>query len=148
MEVLLLDDIVGVGKKNDLIIVKDGYALNYLLPHRRALVATPKVRQRYAEDIARRAQEREQEKAAKADVAQALKDKSVTLMRKATKTGKLYAAITEKIIADAIKESLGLDIESSAIEIAEPIKALGDHSVTVSMGEAKGPLLISVEKEE
>ena len=55
MEVLLLQDIPGIGKKDDLLIVKEGYALNNLLPYRKALVATPTVRKRYADQIRGRA---------------------------------------------------------------------------------------------
>src|SRR3989344_2056506 len=103
MELLLLDDIPGVGKKNDLVIVGDGFALNHLLPKRKALVATPNVRRRYADQIKRRALEKETERSMKVAALQAVDQKSVSLKAKATKTGKLYGAITENMILAALK---------------------------------------------
>ena len=90
MEILLLQDVTGVGKKNDLLVVGDGYALNYLLPHRKALVATPTVRKRYADQIRKRAEEKEQERALRANAAAALSGKSVTFTKKMTKTGLVF----------------------------------------------------------
>ncbi len=148
MEILLLEDIKGIGKKNDLLVVGDGYALNCLLPKRAALVATPLVRKRYADLIRRRAEEREREKAAEAGAAQALQGKTVTFVRKVTKTGKLYAAIQEKLIADALKKEHSITVEESAIEIAEPIKVTGSHQVRVKMGEQMLPLTVIVEAEK
>jgi large subunit ribosomal protein L9 len=134
MEIFLLQDVPGVGKKNDLLLVGDGYALNNLLPRRAALVATPLVRKRYAEFIKRRAEEREREKAVATGAAQAVTGKSLTLVRRVTKTGKLYAAVTEKQIVEAIKEQLELDVSEDAVKIDEPIKTTGNHQVMLQMG--------------
>ena len=72
MEVLLLTDIPGIGKKDDLLLVGDGYALNCLLPRRQAMIATPTVRRRYAEIIRKRAVERQTELDSKAAAASAV----------------------------------------------------------------------------
>ena len=117
MEIFLLQDVPGIGKKNDLLLVGDGYALNNLLPRRAALVATPLVRKRYAEFIKRRAEEREHEKAMTTGAVQALTGKSLMLTRKVTKTGKLYAAVTEKQIVEALKEQLQLEVSEDAVKI-------------------------------
>ena len=101
----------GIGKKNDLLIVGDGYALNYLLPHRKALVATPTVRKRYADQIRKRAEEKERERNLRANAAQALAGKSVTISRKASKVGKLYAAVSESQIAEAVSGQLGYELQ-------------------------------------
>ena len=77
MEVLLLEDITGIGKKNDLLVVREGYALNCLLPHRRAIIATPTVRRRYAEQIRKRAEEKILEQELKSDAASAISGKEV-----------------------------------------------------------------------
>lgn len=148
MEVLLLEDIPGIGKKNDLLVVGDGFALNHLLPKRAALVATPLVRKRYAEFIRRRAEEREQEKTAAAGAVQALTGKSVTFKRKVTKTGKLYAAITEQNIVDALKEQHSMDIAEQDIEIDDHIKATGSFQVKVTSGMQSVPLTVVVEGEK
>lgn len=148
MEVLLLEDIPGIGKKNDLLVVGDGYALNYLLPKRAALVATPLVRKRYAEFIKRRAEEREREKSAVAGVVQALSGKTVSFARKATKTGKLYAAITEKDIVDAVKKQLDTTVSEESVKIDEQIKALGTHQIMLQIGEQTFSVSVHVTEEK
>jgi large subunit ribosomal protein L9 len=148
MEVLLLQDVAGIGKKNDLLVVGDGFALNCLLPRRMALVATPLVRKRYADLIRRRAEEREREKSAQAGVAQAITGKALTLTRKTTKTGKLYAAVTERNIVDALKEQHQLDVKEDAVEIATPIKALGAHKVSVKLAGQSLTVDVLVEAEK
>lgn len=135
MEVLLLQDVPGVGKKNDLLVVGDGFALNYLLPKRAALVATPLVRKRYAEFIRRRAEEREKEKSVAQGAVQAVSGKPLVFTKKVTKTGKLYAAITEKNIVEAFKDQHGVDVSEDAVKIDEAIKATGKHQIMLQMGE-------------
>ena len=110
MEVLLLEDIPGVGRKNDIIIVKNGFALNNLLPRRRALVATPTVRKRYAEQIRRRAEEKVQETELARSAAGVLKDAVLLFTRKVTKADKLYAAVSQKDIAEALSEQLHIEV--------------------------------------
>ena len=148
MEVLLLRDIKGVGKKNDLIVVGDGFALNCLLPGRVALVATPLVRKRYADSIRQRAEEREQERSAQAGVALALQGKSVKFVRKITKTGKLYAAITTEDISEALKISHGLKVSPESILVSSPIKSTGTFQVQVKLSDQVAPLSVIVEAEK
>jgi large subunit ribosomal protein L9 len=144
MEVLLLSDISGVGRKNDLVVVKSGFALNHLLPERKALVVTPNVRRRYAEGIKRRALEREQERELLMSLSAALQNKTVHISAKAGKGGKLYAAISEQQISDTLKNEYALDIPASAIEITKQIKSVGPHQVTVSIGTQKSSIPVEV----
>ena len=148
MEVLLLQDVPGVGKKNDLLIVRDGYALNHLLPHRKALVATPTVRRRYADQIRRRAEEKQREVALKTSTAGRLTGKEISFSKKATKTGKLYAALTEKAITEAIAQQLHVDVQEEAVAIPSPIKALGTFDVHVTIGDITQSLKINVNAEQ
>ena len=134
MEILLLEDINGIGKKNDLLVVGDGFALNFLLPQRKALVATPTVRKRYADVIRKRAEEKEGEQKLRMAAASALAGKSVTFSRKATKTSKLYAAITPEDISEALKAQHSLDIPADSIHTNDAIKALGTFQATVKVG--------------
>ena len=148
MELLLLEDINGIGKRNDIIIVKDGFALNHLLPERKALVATPTVRKRYAEEIKRRAEEKEHERKLTTEAASALAGKVVHFTRKVTKTDKLYAAITAEHISAALATEHAVTIPAEKIQIADPIKAAGNFQIQVKIGEQNYPLQISVVKEE
>ncbi|OGJ56230.1 50S ribosomal protein L9 [Candidatus Peribacteria bacterium RIFCSPHIGHO2_01_FULL_51_9] len=148
MEVLLLQDIAGVGKKNDLLAVGDGFALNFLLPQRQALVATPTVRRRYAEEIRKRAEEREREKQMKTDLAQGISGKEVRIARKVTKTGKLYAAVSEKVIAEELKKQHSLAVDPSAIQISDPLKMTGVFEVTLKLGQREEKIKVIVEAEK
>ncbi|MDD3896736.1 MAG: 50S ribosomal protein L9 [Candidatus Peribacteraceae bacterium] len=148
MEVLLLQDIQGIGKKNDLLIVGDGYALNFLLPQSKAMIATPTVRRRFAEHIRRRALEAEQERKATAATVQAAAGKEIVLTKKVTKTGKLYAAITKKHIAEALKAQHSLGVKESSIKITEPIKTTGSFDVAVKIGQNAEKLTVTVKAEK
>ncbi len=148
MEVLLLEDVNGIGKKNDLLVVGDGFALNCLLPTRKALVATPTVRKRYADQIRKRAEEKESDRSRQVQAASALAGKSLQLARKASKTGKLYAAISEEQIREAFKVQHDLDIASDAVVIEQPIKAVGKFTIQVQVGNAQQtvPMEVTAEK--
>ena len=148
MEILLLEDIVGIGKKNDLLVVGDGYALNCLLPKRAALVATPLVRKRYADLIRTRAEEREKERQVQAGMVKELSGKTVLFKRKASKVGKLYAAITEDAIAQALGEQHKLKVTESAIEIPSHIKSVGTFQVSIAMAGQALPVTVVVEAEK
>ncbi len=148
MEVLLLQDIKGIGKKNDLLVVGDGFALNHLLPERRALVATPTVRRRYADQIKKRAVEKETERSAQLKATEVLAGKSLMLKKKAGKTGKLYAAVTAEIIAAAFMEQHGLQVAAEDVLLEEPIKNIGATSVQVKVGNAAQAVPLNIVKED
>lgn len=148
MEVLLLSDLPGIGKKNDLIVVGNGYALNYLLPGRKAIVVTPNVRKRYAEQIKRRALDREQERLTQATTLQSIKGKSLRFTTKASKAGKLYAAITVSMVLDALKKQFSLKLNEEQVKLAEPIKNVGPHTVMLHIGQEKVSMAIEVKNSE
>lgn len=144
MEILLLSDIAGIGKKNDLLVVGNGYALNHLLPNRKAIVVTPSVRKRYADAIKKRALERETEKSAQQSSLQTLAGKHLTFITKATPTGKLYAAITHAMIIDQLKNQFGIGLSEDQVNIKDPIKSLGTHTVGLQIGDQVTPLQVEV----
>lgn len=144
MEVLLLTDINGIGRKNDLVVVKNGYALNCLLPERRAIVATPGVRKRFAEHIKKRALEREMERELVQSVTSALGGKVAHISAKASKTGKLYASITEKQIMETLASEYGITVPVTAITLDEHIKTVGVHPVTITIGSQSTIIQVNV----
>ncbi|MDD5055150.1 MAG: 50S ribosomal protein L9 [Candidatus Peribacteraceae bacterium] len=144
MEVLLLIDIVGIGRKNDLVVVKNGFALNCLLPERKAIVATPGVRKRFAEHIKKRALEREMEREIVQSVSNALGGKVIHISAKASKTGKLYAALSEQHIVDTLASEYGISVPVSAITLEDHIKTVGLHPVTVAVGAQSTTIQVDV----
>jgi large subunit ribosomal protein L9 len=148
MEVLLLVDIPGVGKRNDIVVVKDGYALNHLLPTRKALVATPTVRQRYAEEIKRRASEREAEERMRRDLLGSLDGKIVVFEKRVTQTGKLYGAVALKEISEELKKQHQIVIPEEALIVSEPIKSVGTFPVSIRIGTARAQINVEVKGRE
>src|SRR3989338_7065580 len=121
LALLLLEDIPGLGQRNDIVVVGDGYALNNLLPRRRALVATPTVRKRYAEQIKRRAEEKAREVELAQSAAAILREKSLAFTSKASNTGKLYGSISAKMISEALSEQAQIEVAEANIIVSEPI---------------------------
>ncbi|MBU0458844.1 50S ribosomal protein L9 [Patescibacteria group bacterium] len=148
MEVLLLQDVPKIGLKNDLLLVGDGYALNFLLPQQKAIVATPTVRKRYAEQIKRRAEQKIIENKLQSGAASALEGKKITFERKITKTGKLYAAITEKHIVEELMKQLKIEVSQEMVEITDTIKELGTFDVFLRIGDQKQELKVVVKEEK
>ncbi len=148
MEVLLLTDIAGIGKKNDLIVVKSGFALNHLLPNRKALVVTPNVRKRYAEQIKQRALERDQEKQLQTSLQTALGGKIVRISASVSPTGKLYAAVSDDAICDAIKKQYSTDVSPRFVSIPSPIKTVGNHMIRLTIGAQSVELTVEVTNEK
>ena len=147
LELLLLEDIPGIGRRNDIVVVRDGFALNNLLPRRRALVATPTVRKRYAEHIKRRAEEKARETDLAQSAAAILREKLIIFTAKATSTGKLYGAITAKMISEALVEQLEIEVPEASIILLDPIKALGAHRAKAKIAEQEVEVKIEVRAE-
>lgn len=131
MKVVLLKDIKGTGKRDDIITVSDGYARNFLFPQKLAAEATPGAlkeieRKRAASDA------REAEKLAQAKArAESLKDKVINLQVKCGSQGRLYGSVTTAEIAEALEAQHGVTVDKRKIEITEPIKEVGDKKISV-----------------
>ena len=133
MKVILLKDIKGTGKKDQILEVSDGFARNFLLPKKAAIEATPSALNAIEKSKAA-SQHREDVKRAEAEAtARELKGKLVTLRARAGAGGKLYGAITSDNIAAALKEQHGLDADKRKIELDDPVKAAGQHGFTVKL---------------
>lgn len=130
MKVILLCDVQGTGKKNEVITVSDGYARNFLFPKKWAVQATPAAvkeieRKRAVEE--KLEAERRAEAQAKAEL---LRDKTIHITAKGGEKGRLYGSITNQEIADALKEQHGIEVDKRKIE-CEPIRSAGDVDITV-----------------
>ena len=131
MKVILLQDVRGSGKKDQIIEVSDGFGRNYLLPRKLAREATPEAMnavekaqsaQKHRDDVKR------QEAEAKA---RELKGKVIQLSVKGGAGGKLYGKVTNEAIAQALKNQYGMEIDKRKFEPEEPIKSAGQVLCTV-----------------
>ena len=133
MKVILLKDVKGTGKKDQIIEVSDGYARNFLLPKKIAAEATATAlnaieKAKSAE--AHRENVKRQEAEAKA---RDLKGKVVTLHARGGESGKLYGAITTDHIAAALKEQHGFEIDKRKLELEDAIKSAGQHTFSAKL---------------
>ena len=127
MKVILKADVKGVGKAGTILDVADGHARNFLLPRGLAEEATVG---NVAQLEGRRAakQKRDDKSLAEARaLAATLASRPVTVRAKAGEQGKLFGAVTNTQIADAVKAEFGIDLDRHKLELGEPIKAAGDH---------------------
>lgn len=133
MKVILLQDVKGTGKKDQIVEASDGFARNYLIPRKLAKEATATAVN--AIEISRKADKhREQVKRNEAEVkARELKGKVIQLSARGGENGRIYGSITNDQIAQAIKEQHGIEIDRRKIELDEPIKTAGQSFVTLKL---------------
>jgi large subunit ribosomal protein L9 len=131
-EVILRADIDGLGKRGDIIEVKDGYSRNYLLPRKLAIVATPgAVNQAKAMRRARDLRDAADREAAQ-EVARTLVARTIKIVSTAGSEGRLYGSITASDIAEAIAEQTSVQLDRRKIKF-DAIKVVGLHSVAVKL---------------
>lgn len=130
MKVILLCDVKGSGKKDDIINVSDGFARNYLFPRKWAAEATPGAVKEIERKRANEEKLERERRAAAQKVADELKGKAITLKVKCGTQGRLYGSITSQEIAAALKEQHGVEVDKRKIE-CDPIRQTGDVSISV-----------------
>ena len=133
MKVILLQDIKGTGKKDQIIETSDGYARNYLLPRKLAREATAEA-VNALEKSKGADKHREEVRRQEAEVkARELKGKVIQLEVRGGENGKLFGSITNDQIASALKDQHGLEIDKRKLEQEEPIKSAGQSFVTLKL---------------
>ena len=148
MKVLLEQDVKGTGKKGEIVDVSDGYARNYLLPRKLAAPADAQAINAASIQKSAAAHRKFQAGLAARDMAKQLEGVAVTVRAKVGENGRLFGAITGKEIAAALKEQKQVEIDKKKISLAEPIRALGEYTVRVSLFENTfAAVKVVVEKE-
>jgi large subunit ribosomal protein L9 len=147
MKLILREDVYNLGKGGELVEVKAGYGRNFLIPRGLAVLANPKNIREVEHQKAVAAAKAAKLKASAEAVAKRLSDTPVTLRRKVGEQDKLYGSVTAMDVAEALA-ARGLDIDRRTIDLAEPIKALGDFEVGVKLhSEVVGKVKVKVEAE-
>jgi len=132
MEVILREHVDNLGRRGEVVKVADGYARNYLLPRKLALLATQGNKQQIErERVKFEAKELEEKNVAQA-VADRLKNVDVEIARKVGETEALYVSVTTADIADVLVAK-GYDIDKRKLQLHEPIKKLGEYDVPVKL---------------
>ena len=132
MEVILREHVDNLGSRGDLVKVADGYARNYLLPRKLALVATDGNRKQIERERAKfEAKEAEERKVAEAFAAR-LSNAEIVIARRVGETDALYGSVTSSDIAEVLAAK-GFDIDRRKLQLPEPIKRLGTVDLAVKL---------------
>jgi len=132
MELILLEDILNLGYKDDIVKVKDGYGRNYLIPQHKAVIASPSAKKVLAENLKQRAHKLERIKTEAEELANKLKDVALTIGAKTSSTGKVFGSVNNIQIAEAL-EKLGYTVDRKTILIKEPVKEIGQYKATLKL---------------
>ena len=132
MEIILKEDIVNLGYKNDIVNVKSGYGRNYLIPTGKAIIASPSAKKMLAEELKQRAHKLEKIKKDAEAVAESLKDVTLTIPTKVSATGAIYGSVTNIQIADELAK-LGHNIDRKIIVVKEQVKEIGHYKAIVKL---------------
>ena len=134
MEIILKKDITGLGYKNDLITVKDGYARNFLIPKGAAIVATASAKKVVTEVKKQQAYKEEKIRKEAESLAKVLEGAQLTIGVKVSTKGKIFGSVNNIMIADAIKAQKNLEVDRKKIEIVgEAIKEVGAYKATIKL---------------
>ena len=132
MELLLLKNVVDVGKKGDVVRVRDGFARNFLLPQDLAIPATRANKQFFTEHRARSAARKAKEKEAAEKRAKEMKDLTIKIEVRAGEGDKLYGSVTAEDLRLEL-EKQGHSFEKKQVRIKDPLKTLGSHQVDLEI---------------
>jgi large subunit ribosomal protein L9 len=132
MKVILKSDVKDLGRVGEVVNVKDGFARNYLVPQGLAVEASTKNVKSFEHEKKKIQEMARKVKAGAAGLAEQIAAARITIKAKAGEEDKLFGSVTSMDIAEALKAS-GIEIDKKKIHLDEPIKRLGDYTVTVKL---------------
>ena len=133
MKVILMDNIKGIGKKDEVINASDGYARNFLLPKGLAVEATNENMSKLKAKNDSKAYRKEQEKEEAKKVAEKLAGIQLKVPVKAGENGKIFGGVSAKEIADLLKSNYNIEVDKKKIDLKETIKTLGLRTVKIKL---------------
>lgn len=132
MEIILKEDVLNLGYKNDIVTVKPGYGRNYLIPTGKAVIASPAAKKMLAEELKQRAHKLEKIKKDAEAMAESLKDVSLTIATKVSATGVIYGSVSNIQIAGELAK-LGHNIDRKIIVINDNVKQVGNYKAVIKL---------------
>ena len=133
MKVILIEDIKGKGKKDQVLEVSDGYARNYLFKNKLAIEATKQAMNDLAGKEASKKHKYELEKAAALKIAKQLESAAVVIHHESSKENKLYGAVTTKEISEHLKQEHCIDVDKKKLQLDVQIKNMGTYTAHVKL---------------
>ncbi|MDR0370317.1 MAG: 50S ribosomal protein L9 [Prevotellaceae bacterium] len=132
MQIILKEDVANLGFKGDIVTVKDGYGRNYLIPTKKAVLATSSAKKMLEEDNRQRAHKLERIKNDALELADKLKDVSLTVGAKTSTKGKIFGAVGPIQIADAF-EKAGFNVDRRVIVLKDTVKEIGSYIAVLKL---------------
>ena len=133
MDILLKKDIDNLGDKDEIVTVKNGYGLNYLIPTGSAILATESVKKMHAETLRQRAHKAEKVKAEAQAIVEKLKSATIKVGAKVGENGKIFGSVSNVQVAEALSTS-GFNVERKRIKlIGDAIKSIGKYKANVQL---------------
>ncbi len=132
MEIILKEDVVNLGYKNDIVTVKSGYGRNYLIPTGKAVIASPAAKKMLAEELKQRAHKLEKIKKDAEALAESLKDVALTIPTKVSATGSIYGSVGSIQVADELAK-LGHTIDRKMIVVKGQVKEVGHYKAVIRL---------------
>ncbi|MBE0651878.1 MAG: 50S ribosomal protein L9 [Bacteroidales bacterium] len=134
MEIILKQDVTGLGYENDLVNVKNGYARNYLIPKGMAVIADASAKKQLAETKKQQAYKEEKIRKEAEAIAKTLEGTVLTIGVKASTTGKIFGSVNNVIVANAIQAQKNVEIDRKKIEVAgDSIKEVGQYKAKIKL---------------
>jgi large subunit ribosomal protein L9 len=147
MKVILIKDVKGMGRAHDEVTTSDGYALNYLIPKKFAISATPVARKEAGSRIKLRVDQSVVDAALLTQNIASLTEAHIVIKTKANEKGHLYDAVGAPEISVAAKEQAHIDLPENVIKLEKPIKAIGTFDIPVASADTFGKFSITIEAE-
>ena len=146
VEVILVENVIGLGAESDQVKVSSGYARNFLLPNRMAIPVTSANKRRLEVLRQRRGEREAHEFNAMTELAKSLSKLTAVLSVKTGDDGKMFGSVTAGTIADQLKNQFDIALDKKKIHLSEPIRSLGDHEVELKLhAEVKTTLKVKVQ---
>ena len=132
MEIILKEDVINLGYKNDIVTVKSGYGRNYLIPTGKAVIASPAAKKMLAEELKQRAHKLEKIKKDAEELAAKLQGVSLTIATKVSATGTIFGSVGNIQIAAELAK-LGYEVDRKIIVVKEAVKEVGSYKAVVKL---------------
>jgi len=132
MQVILKEDVVNLGYKDDIVTVKSGYGRNYLIPQGKAIIASESAKKVLAENMRQRAHKLEKIKKDAEELAAKMDGVSLTIGAKTSSTGTIFGSVTNIQIAEAL-EKLGYNVDRKSIVIKDAVKEVGSYKAIAKL---------------
>jgi large subunit ribosomal protein L9 len=132
MQIILLEDVINLGYKDDIVNVKSGYGRNFLIPQKKAVIASESAKKVLAENLRQRAHKLEKIKADAQALAAKLNGISLVIGAKTSSTGTIFGSVTNIQVADELAKQ-GFEVDRKTIIIKDSVKEIGNYKATIKL---------------